>query len=87
MHAANWHSLRQLDTATAQPKGSSFRAFKQIESTLREHLDYRVLRPEQPEFSQWRAQLYPGAQRAILLSTETAERIAQLAATRASNRC
>lgn len=86
--AGNWHSLRALDEASARPKGSSFRAFKQIEAQLREPIDYRVLRPDHPEFEKWRAQLYPGAQRAILLSTETAERIrAQLAATSASSRC
>lgn len=40
-----WATLRDLDQAAGMPKGTAFRAFKQLESSWREGADYRVLRP------------------------------------------
>ena len=39
-----WRTLRELDESAGTPKGTAFRAFKRIEPTLREPLDYRLLR-------------------------------------------
>lgn len=72
-------TLRELDTALARPKGSSFRAFKQLLPELQEHRDFRVLNPrEHPQaLAQLRRQgrLYPGSVNAILLAPATAERL------------
>ena len=41
---SGWRTLRELDESAGTPKGTAFRAFKRIEPTLREPLDYRLLR-------------------------------------------
>jgi hypothetical protein len=74
------HSLREIDAALGRPKGSAFRAFKSL--PLREGVDFYVLHPDRdgPAFTivQARGQLYPGAQRAILVSDEARRRIEQV---------
>lgn len=42
--SSGWRTLRELDESAGTPKGTAFRAFKRIEPTLREPLDYRLLR-------------------------------------------
>jgi hypothetical protein len=74
------HSLREIDAASGQPKGSAFRAFKSL--PLREGIDFQVLHPvcDGPAFTAVRAdgRLYPGALRAILVSDEARRRIEQV---------
>lgn len=74
------HSLREIDVALGQPKGSAFRAFKSL--PLREGIDFCVLHPDRDglAFTAVRAagRLYPGALRAILVSDETRRRIEQV---------
>ena len=41
---SGWRTLRELDESAGTPKGTAFRVFKRIEPTLREPLDYRLLR-------------------------------------------
>ena len=43
----HWHSFRELDQASGQPKGSAFRIFKRIELQLQESRDYALLRLDQ----------------------------------------
>ncbi len=40
--SSGWRTLRELDESAGTPKGTAFRAFKRIEPTLREPLDYRL---------------------------------------------
>lgn len=74
------HSLREIDAALGQPKGSAFRAFKSL--PLREGIDFHVLHPvcDGPAFTAVRAagRLYPGALRAILVNDEARLRIEQV---------
>ncbi len=74
------HSLREIDAALGQPKGSAFRAFKSL--PLREGNDFCVLHPDRDglAFTAVRTQgrLYPGAMRAILVSDEARRRIEQV---------
>ena len=74
------HSLREIEAALGQPKGSAFRAFKSL--PLREGIDFSVLHPDhdRPAFTAVRAagRLYPGALRAILVSDEARLRIEQV---------
>lgn len=74
------HSLREIDAALGQPKGSAFRAFKSL--PLREGIDFWVLHPDRDglAFTAVRAQrrLYPGAMRAILVSDEARRCIEQV---------
>lgn len=41
--AREWISLREVDTSLGLPKGSAFRAFKQLEPRWRAGIDFRLL--------------------------------------------
>ncbi|HEY0974566.1 MAG TPA: hypothetical protein VGE57_08740 [Solimonas sp.] len=72
-------TLREIDTLTGRAKGTAFRAFKALASTLREGVDFHVLNESQPEaLSALRRQgrLYSSSVRAILLSPAAARRVA-----------
>ncbi len=80
LHLALAHSLREIDTALGRPKGSAFRAFKSL--PLREGVDFLVLHPDRDGLAftavQATGRLYPGVQRAILVSDEARRRIKQV---------
>lgn len=40
---SGWLTLREIDESACAPKGTAFRAFKTIESTLHENRDFRLL--------------------------------------------
>lgn len=72
---ANARTLREIDTDHGWEKGTAFRRFKQLAKQAREEQDYWVYAPPQPEFSRLQPRLYPGSQRAILLSQSLAVRL------------
>ena len=72
-----WHTLREIDEVLGLPKGSAFRAFKSL--ALVEEADFRVLHPDRDSaaFQALRGagRIYPGTQRAILLSDDARGKI------------
>jgi hypothetical protein len=77
---AQAHSLREIDAALGYPKGCAFRAFKSL--PLQEGIDFCVLHPNHDALAfaavQAAGRLYPGAQRAILVSEGARRRIEQV---------
>lgn len=73
---ADARTLREIDESLGWTKGSAFRCFKRLAETAREGQDYWVFAPQTPEFTALRARLYPGSQRAILLSPNLAAQLA-----------
>jgi hypothetical protein len=78
--ADDWHTLRELDREAGTVKGSAFRAFKALASTLREDDDYRVLDAvaDASTIAGLRAagRLYDSSVRVILLAPAAARRVA-----------
>ena len=68
-------TLCEIDTAHGWSKGNAFRLFKRLAESAREGQDYWVFPPHSSEFTALRARLYPGSQRAILLSRTLADRL------------
>lgn len=79
---SRWPSFMELDRSRNLPKGSAFRAFKKIESTLRPGRDYLLLHAdtdaERIELLRVQRRVYPSSRNVVLLSPATAERIAGL---------
>ena len=78
--APEWRTLKELDAAAGRPKGSAFRAFKQLEPALREGAQFRVLRPggDDAEIDALRAagRVYGASRVVILLGGEAATAVA-----------
>ena len=72
-------TLREIDESHGWPKGSAFRRFKRLAESAREGQDYWIFAPQTSEFTALRTRLYPGSQRAILLSPILAAQLAALA--------
>ena len=77
--APRWLTLKELDAAAGQPKGSAFRAFKRLEPGLREGAQFRVLRPagDDAEIAALRAagRVYGTSRVVILLGEEAARAV------------
>lgn len=81
-HYPDWLSLRDLDTRLGLPKGSAFRAFKRLATTLHEGRDFVVLDHEQErqaivELKNER-RAYQSSVNLILLHPDAAQQIAAL---------
>lgn len=76
----DWVSLRSLDLAAGLPKGSAFRAFKQLADELIEGQDFRVLHHQHDatEIAQLRQTqgIYSNSVNVLLLSPAAAQRVA-----------
>ena len=72
---AGARTLREIDESHGWAKGSAFRRFKRLAESAREGQDYWVFAPQTSEFTALRARLYPGTQRAILLSPALADQL------------
>ena len=74
---ADARTLREIDESHDWTKGSAFRRFKRLTASTEEGRDYWVFLPHTPEFNALRTRLYPGSQRAILLSQSLAAQLAE----------
>lgn len=70
-------TLREIDEAQGWTKGSAFRRFKQRAESAEEGRDFWVFQPDSAEFTALRERLYPGSQRAILLSPALAGQLSE----------
>ena len=74
---SGWRTLRELDESAGTPKGTAFRAFKRIEPTLREPLDYRLLRSGEAaaQIGELRGsgRIYDSSRNVVLLSPALSE--------------
>lgn len=79
MDLDDWTTLRELDTACGQPKGSAFRRFKHLLPLLSEGRDYRIIdaetEPGTAERLQRTGRVYVHSIKLILLSPVAAARI------------
>lgn len=77
----DWLTLREIDQQARQPKGAAFRAFKQLEPQLKENHDYQLLRTGQDlthiEELRGAGRIYRSSRNVLLLSAQTARRIAE----------
>jgi hypothetical protein len=71
-----WVTLKELDAGAGCPKGSAFRAFKRLEPSWREGVEFRALRPERDagEIAALRAagRAYASSRTVVLLSAAAA---------------
>lgn len=78
---AGWLTFRELDARCGAPKGTSFRAFKDVEPTLAEGRDFRVLRAATDAGPIVRlreaGRIYPLSRNVVMLSPPLAERLEQ----------
>ena len=76
---SGWRTLRELDESAGTPKGTAFRAFKRIEPTLREPLDYRLLRSGEAasQIAELRGsdRIYDSSRNVVLLSPALSDRL------------
>jgi hypothetical protein len=76
---AGWLTVRELDRRAGRPKGTAFRAFRQLEPQLREGEHFCVLQPERDaaQIDALRAggRIYPSSRTVVLLAPAVAARI------------
>ncbi|OOG22937.1 hypothetical protein B1C78_13210 [Thioalkalivibrio denitrificans] len=80
---AQWHTVREIDEAGGQPKGSAFRCFKRLAGNLVEGRDFVVLDAardaERIRRLKQEGRLYESTVNALMLSQDTARRIRAMA--------
>jgi hypothetical protein len=76
---ADWRTLREIDEQLGLSKGSAFRVFKRIKSSLIEGLDFQVLQHERDqqviEDLRGQGRIYGSSINIVLLSAGACERL------------
>jgi hypothetical protein len=82
MTVVSGHTFREVDEALQLPKGTAFRAFRKIESSLHEGTDFSLLRSDEDGDTirslRSSGRIYRASVNAVLVSDSVRQRIEQM---------